>query len=208
MSLADEKNDTIKISCTGPYVVYIDVCYKSLTKGEERTGILQLQVVGSETRVNNFTLQTADEVCRGLSSIAYLRKEEKASLHLYVKDGFKIKNATVGLSYLWGESVSFDEHQWTLPEEKDKAGLRKVPQHLCSCTAVRTDTLSRTHTNGITCVDRHFFYFVYYLDHGSCAYASLTFSYFYLVLGERKLLIFFGHGDWWWPHFETAKPTS
>ncbi|GLD46296.1 uncharacterized protein AKAME5_002700900 [Lates japonicus] len=113
MSLADEKNDTIKISCTGPYVVYIDVCYKSLSSGEELTGILQLQVVGSETPVSNFTLQTrsADLVCRGLSSIAYLRKEEKASLHLYLKDGFKIKSATVGLTYLWGESVSFDESQ-------------------------------------------------------------------------------------------------
>lgn len=35
-------------------------------------------------------------------------------------------------------------------------GMRKGAQHSCSSAAVRTDTLSRTHTDGMTCVDRLF----------------------------------------------------
>lgn len=101
MGLADGRNQEILVNCTGPYVLYVDVCYLSLTE-EEITGTLQLQVAGSGTPVSSFTLQASREVCRGLHSLAYLRASEQASLHLVAREEFKIKRATVGLSYLLG----------------------------------------------------------------------------------------------------------
>lgn len=101
MSLVDKKNDTIYVNCTGPYILYIDVCYKSLSD-EETRGMLQLQVVGSTTPVSSLALNASHEVCRGLHSIAYLRAREQASLYFHCTDGFKIKNVTVNLSYLLG----------------------------------------------------------------------------------------------------------
>lgn len=106
MGLANKNNDSIYVNCTGPYVLYMDVCYKSLHEKEAK-GILELQVVGSETPVSSVTLNASQEVCRGLSSIAYLRAKEEASLHLYFTDGFKVKNVTVGLSYLLGTRCEF-----------------------------------------------------------------------------------------------------
>lgn len=41
---------------------------------------------------------------------------------------------------------------------------------------MRTHTLSRTHTDGTTCVDGPFSYFVYYLDQGSYASSSVAVS--------------------------------
>ncbi|KAI3368318.1 hypothetical protein L3Q82_008031 [Scortum barcoo] len=93
MSLVDEKNDMIYVNCTGPYILYTDVCYKSMSK-EETRGMLQLQVQGSSTPVSSLALNTSHEVCRGLHSIAYLKATQQASLYFYCTDGFKIKNVT------------------------------------------------------------------------------------------------------------------
>ncbi|XP_026200659.1 uncharacterized protein LOC113151989 [Anabas testudineus] len=98
MGMVDNK---IHVNCTGPYIVYMDVCYKSLNK-VNITGTLQLQVVGRKSPVTSFSVTTSDEDCRGLYSIAYLRAKDQASLHVYAKEGFKIKTATLGLSYLLG----------------------------------------------------------------------------------------------------------
>lgn len=100
------KNDRIYVNCTGPYVLYMDVCYKSLREYETR-GSLKLQVVGSKTPVWSVNLTTLHEVCRGLHSITYLRAMEEASLYLYVTDGFKVKNVTVGLSHLLGSRCDY-----------------------------------------------------------------------------------------------------
>ncbi|XP_042273612.1 uncharacterized protein LOC121901046 [Thunnus maccoyii] len=101
MSVAGEKNETISIECTGPYILYMDVCYKSKSN-EEANGTLRLLVVGQETHLINFDMQGSREICRGLHSVVYLRAKEKAALHLYSTNHFKIKNATVGLNYMLG----------------------------------------------------------------------------------------------------------
>ncbi|CAB1452747.1 unnamed protein product [Pleuronectes platessa] len=101
MSLVDEQNQRILVNCTGPYVLYVDVCYQNLNLGNS-TGFLQLLVEGSNTPVSSFTLQASREVCRGLHCIVFLRAKERASLHLLADEGFQIKNATVGLNYLLG----------------------------------------------------------------------------------------------------------
>ncbi|KAG7233394.1 hypothetical protein INR49_007074 [Caranx melampygus] len=44
MSVAGQNNDTIHINCTGPYILDVDLCYKSLGK-EESTGVLQLEAI-------------------------------------------------------------------------------------------------------------------------------------------------------------------
>lgn len=106
MGLVDKSSDRIYINCTGPYILYMDVCYKSLRQ-YETSGALQLQVVGSKTPVCSFNLTASHEVCRGLHSTAYLRAQEQAHLHLYVTKGFKVKNVTVGLSYLLGSRCDF-----------------------------------------------------------------------------------------------------
>lgn len=98
MSKVDNK---IYVNCTGPYILYMDVCYRSLNK-ETITGILQLEVVGRTTPVISFNLTTSGEDCTVLHSILYLRVKEQASLHIYAKESFKIKNATLGLNYLLG----------------------------------------------------------------------------------------------------------
>ncbi|XP_056234562.1 uncharacterized protein LOC130170890 [Seriola aureovittata] len=106
MSVAGEKKDKIYVNCTGPYVLYIHLCYTSLG-GEKTTGMLQLQVVRDKTPVSSFTLQTSEEVCEGLNSIAYLKAKDQASLHLYAKEEFKILEVSVGLTYLLGRQCDF-----------------------------------------------------------------------------------------------------
>lgn len=102
MDLAREK-DWIHINCTGPYILYVDVCYLSMHEPESR-GYLQLQVMGQTTPASSFTLNaTSQKVCRGLHSIVYLRAKEQASLYLTVTGGFKVKTLSVGLSYLLGQ---------------------------------------------------------------------------------------------------------
>lgn len=99
--------DRISVSCTGPYVLYMNMCYMSLQEREAR-GSLQLQVVGQEkTPLSSFNLTVLKEVCKGHHSIAYLKEGEEASLYLNVKDRFKVKNVTVGLRYLLGNQCIY-----------------------------------------------------------------------------------------------------
>lgn len=98
MGFADKK---IYINCTGPYILYMDVCYTSIG-GKQASGTLELQVVGKHP-VMNFTLQASYEVCGWHQSIVYLREQEAASLYLRSTEQFKIKNMTMGLSFLLGK---------------------------------------------------------------------------------------------------------
>lgn len=93
-------HDKIHINCTGPYILYMDVCYRSLEENKNITGVLQLMV--GKTAVTSFLLTTSDEDCRQLHSIVYLKTKQQASLHIQAQDSFKIKNATLGLNYLLG----------------------------------------------------------------------------------------------------------
>lgn len=103
----NNKKNKIDITCKGPYIWYMDVCYKSLTNGMVTTGILQLKM--DDTVVSNVTLTVSDvlDVCRGHQSVVYLRANTKSSLDLNQIDGFKVLNVTVGLSYLLGKRCEF-----------------------------------------------------------------------------------------------------
>lgn len=98
-------NKKIYINCTGPYILYMDVCYMSLSDVEAE-GTLQVKVEGKDPLVN-FTLHALNEVCRGLQSIVYFRVKDEAYLDLYSSNTFKIKNMTMGLSYLLGRRCDF-----------------------------------------------------------------------------------------------------
>ncbi|KAK5869982.1 hypothetical protein PBY51_024653 [Eleginops maclovinus] len=108
MSLANGKKDKIYINCTGPYVLYMNLCYTTMNEQEFEVN-LQLQVPGR--LVSNFSLnaerrgQQLD--CRGLQSTAYLRRNEEASLHVYTLNGFVFKTVTVGLNYLLGSRCDY-----------------------------------------------------------------------------------------------------
>lgn len=102
MSVAGTKNDTIHINCTGPYILDVDLCYKSLDN-KESTGVLELQVEGSESPASSFNLRASGQVCRGLHNITYLWAANQVTLRLYSQShDFKIVQANVGLSYLLG----------------------------------------------------------------------------------------------------------
>lgn len=106
MNLTEEK-DTIHISCTGPYVLYVDVCFNSMRDPRAR-GYLQLRVKGQKTLASSFALDaTSQKVCTALHSTVYLRARERASLYLTVHGSFKVKTASVGLSYLLGGQCDF-----------------------------------------------------------------------------------------------------
>lgn len=100
------KNDVIRVHCAGPYVLYMYVCYMNLTEQLAR-GYLEVQVAGQKTPVASVNLTTASEVCQGLQRSFYLQAQEQASLHLYVNDSFKLKNASVGLSSLLGSQCDY-----------------------------------------------------------------------------------------------------
>lgn len=106
MNLVDKTKDKIYINCTGPYLLYIEACYKSL-RGNLTTGTLQLLVERNQTLVTSIDMNTSDEVCKGLHSIAYLKVREVAYLYLQSLHDFKVKNMTVGLSYLLGSRCEF-----------------------------------------------------------------------------------------------------
>lgn len=131
------KNDRIEIRCTGPYVLYMDVCYKSLRDHETR-GYLQLQVSGQKIPGSSITLTATDDVCTGLLRTVYLRANEQASLYLYVTDGFKVKTLSVGLRYLLGSQCDF---WWSLAKTL-KVDRRWKPQH-CLSVAVAAGPQSR-----------------------------------------------------------------
>lgn len=106
MNLTGE-NDWIYISCTGPYVLYMEACYTSMNEPQLR-GYLQLRVMKQKTPATSFTLNaTSQKVCRGLHSTVYLRAREQASLHLTVPGSFKVKTLTVALSYLLGSHCDY-----------------------------------------------------------------------------------------------------
>lgn len=106
MSLHNNSKTEIDVRCTGPYVLYMEVCYRK-PDTKEASGTLQLKVVGRESPVSSIPLNASHEVCRGLQSIAYLRRKEKAYLYWNSTKGFKIDNATVGLNYLLGTRCEY-----------------------------------------------------------------------------------------------------
>ncbi|CAJ1060071.1 hypothetical protein L3Q82_008031 [Xyrichtys novacula] len=100
MDLLDGRR--IYTSCTGSYLLHLHTCYTSLKLGESRVAELQLQARKDEEPLSSFFLNTTHEVCRGLHRITYLRAKQNVSLHLFLSDGFKLKNMTVDLSFLQG----------------------------------------------------------------------------------------------------------
>lgn len=104
MDVNTDKNK-IDITCRGPYIWYMDVCYKSLKHGKVTEGTLQLKM--DDTAVSSVNLTVSNEVCRGHQSIVYLRANTKSSLHLSHADEFRLLNVTMGLSYLLGKRCEF-----------------------------------------------------------------------------------------------------
>ncbi|KAM8875871.1 uncharacterized protein AB9W97_016426 [Spinachia spinachia] len=101
MSLVPEEKGQIQVKCTGPYVLYLYLCYKDRDQGGA-LGTLELCVEGRVAPASSFALHAFGEVCRGLHSTAYLRDKERLRLRLTSSPGFKVKNVTVALSYLLG----------------------------------------------------------------------------------------------------------
>ncbi|KAM9762495.1 uncharacterized protein ACNS7B_004565 [Menidia menidia] len=103
--ILNEKKDQISIKCTGPYLWHMEVCYEN--PEEENTGVLQLQVKGSKAPASSVQLHATRLVCRGLTSTAYLRAGEEASLQLFSQNRFMIMNITTGLSYMLGKRCDY-----------------------------------------------------------------------------------------------------
>lgn len=97
MSLDDKNDDEIIISCTGPYILYMDVCYLSMLEGKEVNGTLWL-LDERKTPEILFSMSSSHEVCTALHKTVYFRKTGKASLQLISTTNFKIKTVTVGMS--------------------------------------------------------------------------------------------------------------
>lgn len=103
MSVTGQNNDRIYINCTGPYLLYMEACYYNMMGQHNKTnGTLQLRVGSSETPLISLDMVASAIVCRGLHGIAYFKAKDQASLHLYTSNEFKVKNLTIGLSYLRG----------------------------------------------------------------------------------------------------------
>lgn len=102
------RNDRIAVICTGPYILYMDVCFKSL-HSRGGIGYLRLLVMGEETPLSSTTLNTSngDLVCQGHQSTVYLRARQQASLYLCTPNMFKIKTVTLGLHYLLGSQCYY-----------------------------------------------------------------------------------------------------
>ncbi|MEQ2188057.1 hypothetical protein GOODEAATRI_011048 [Goodea atripinnis] len=95
----------ISISCTGPYVWHMLVCYKTMNQGN-LSGNLVLQV--ANTPVNSVRMDAIEQtVCRGLHSIVYLKERDVASFHLYSPKGFWMVNVSMGLRYLLGNNCDY-----------------------------------------------------------------------------------------------------
>lgn len=109
MSVAGTNNDTIHINCTGPYILDVELCYRSLDN-KESTGVLELQVEGRESPASSFNLRASGQGqdCGGLHNITYLWAAQQVTLRLYSQShNFKILQATVGLSYLLGSQCEY-----------------------------------------------------------------------------------------------------
>lgn len=167
MSLDDKNDDEIIISCTGPYILYMDVCYLSMLEGKEVNGTLWL-LDERKTPEILFSMSSSHEVCTALHKTVYFRKTGKASLQLISTTNFKIKTVTVGMSsqlggqclYWWGPMSA----GWRLRPEL--IGMRKGAQRSCSSAAASTDTLSRTRADGMTSLWGPFPVVVCYLSRG------------------------------------------
>lgn len=103
MRVTGQKNDRIYINCTGPYLLYMEACYTNMMVPKNETnGTLELRMESSKTPLISFNMATSTAVCTGHHGIAYFKAKEQASLYLYASDEFKVKNLTIGLSYLRG----------------------------------------------------------------------------------------------------------
>lgn len=93
----------IQIRCTGPYMLYMEVCSEGLD-GQLGNGTLELREGSRE--LASFSLQAREEDCRDslLHQTVYLRKGEIATLHFTSKgkNNLMVKKLTLGLHYLLG----------------------------------------------------------------------------------------------------------
>lgn len=101
MSVVGQTGDRIRIECTGPYLLHMDVCHRSMDHRRSR-GTLELRLAeGGTAPLASFPMHaSSNQTCTRLHAIIYLRQSEQVSLSLYVFDEFKMKNLTVGLSLL------------------------------------------------------------------------------------------------------------
>lgn len=93
--------DRISINCTGPYLLHMHVCHKSMVnRVSEGTLALRLAEDGAAPLASFSVNATSSEACMRLHGIIYLRQSEQVVLSLYVFDDFKMVNLTVGLNLL------------------------------------------------------------------------------------------------------------
>lgn len=101
MSVPEPTRDRIRVDCTGPYLVHMHVCHRSMEKSASR-GTLALQPAdGGAAPLASFSMNASFALtCSLLHDIVYLREKEQVSLNMYLLDDFKMVNLTVGLSLL------------------------------------------------------------------------------------------------------------
>ncbi|CAL8254697.1 unnamed protein product [Merluccius merluccius] len=95
----------IYISCSGPYLLHMDVCFRGLDN-KDGQGKLELLVAaaGQQASLASFPLEGKSKVnCKGLHTTVYLRSKEEATLHFSSEgNNLKIKNIMLGLHYQLG----------------------------------------------------------------------------------------------------------
>ena len=107
MSLDAKEKGVFYINCTGPYILYMDLCYMSM-EGKEASGTLRL-LDGKENPETLFTMNSSSEECKDtvLQKTVFIKEKGKARLQLVSRGRFKLKNLTVGLSSLLGRQCLF-----------------------------------------------------------------------------------------------------
>ncbi|KAM8744989.1 uncharacterized protein AB9X84_016397 [Acanthopagrus schlegelii] len=107
MSLDAKEKGVFYINCTGPYILYMDLCYMSM-EGKEANGTLRL-LDGKENPETLFAMNSSSEECKDtvLQKTVFIKEKGKARLQLESRGRFKLKNLTVGLSSLLGRQCLF-----------------------------------------------------------------------------------------------------
>lgn len=106
----DVIEDKIKVHCNGPYVLYMEVCVKSLSNGTLASGSLEVHVEGHKPLVRGrFPLEAKgnEEDCRGHRSTVYLKLNESVTLRFYSEENLKVVQVNLGLRYLLTQCILY-----------------------------------------------------------------------------------------------------
>ncbi|XP_007550842.1 uncharacterized protein LOC106947705 [Poecilia latipinna] len=108
-SSLQNNNGNITIGCTGPYVWYMQGCYDNMDDKKNTTVRGNLTLLAKHNLpVGSISMNaTQDVVCRGLHSIVYLVAEDVARFRFSSQEGFRLLNASMGLSYLLGNRCEY-----------------------------------------------------------------------------------------------------